>query len=1390
MCFRLGGAASSSWFLRGARLCSTGVMVSQVSSIVLSNRNFASILGLSLESGRPYALAFENCTFDDASVADLEMALMQYDIHELHMPSSQIPPDALDRFLELLCMSQLMQFDLSGITLSRAHVAILEQKLPFASPNRIHIKVESSCDVLPLENVCLRQGISLTVSREQGQVMAAVQQPLLSEVVDIGQIDLTLQGGFNKYTHVVTRVELIRVMALLTTGFHFTLIDGCDKSEVVNSIVCTVANGRGFILPWSRDLSDLSSTTARIAIKYLLESQEIKKSCSSFASASRKLKKYDITLGGVFFDLSLAIKELNPSTSLSQLRRMRRRFQNFDLYSKNSSVSTVPTVEEAELQFAIQVADVDYRIRLQLTRRLKWSGYYSHFINISMPLEKLLCSIEMRGTSVNQGIIEEQIACVSANVTRLQRHIDRASKRRASIFHKRSVSREARDTHLLIIEQKQQQTQLRMLREILQSTDPCLSRVHVRHSQFSSSSRIKTLPSTDLFFFDNNLHKVFLPESGKKLFYFDFTCLSLRVLAQLSQDPLLVSLCLKNKNFRDLTVAINRSLFKKKEFISKTILLARYMIAFMSRENFKAMLLEETEECLERYRRVFPRVSAFHKAVMRGDKKNASEFGLRSAESQRGNTLARLKLRVLGTARDYICLFSVKLQEELRRQDLKTIIHSIRESCVLINLEANEKPTIEAIAQKINSSIVKWVVPVPVLLNDVLDVQSQSEEPILSRDYLDATSMSVFFENMNPAAPPIQPMKNAYYLGHSGYIKNILKVIYKSALLVRSRALLLLNRGTRTLGLMSPAYNPLKSSSRLIPMHEYELAVEAVLQKNFNSLRLKELQKSVILHILRGEDTVAVLPTGYGKSVCFQIPALVLEGITVVVSPLIALIENQLVELAQKQIPAKWIKSADVDIDEKLMHLQQYKILYATPETITSPKVIQALHRNKVSLFAIDEAHCIHQWGKTFRASYREIGCIKTFFPKAAILALSATATPDVIKDIRDVLQIRSNKLVVGSFFKDNLSIHIKKRRNVGAQLSELIDRYRGEAGIVYCRTRSDVDRIYQFLISKGYIVSKYHAQMEQIDKTQVLSQFLSDECKLVVATMAFGLGINKSNVRFVCHVQMPDNIEKFYQEVGRAGRDGLPAESLLLFHENDFVQNRMLHEKIGELSNRSEMVFKTRQMYFFCNHIQCRQLSIARYFGDTVTAEPCHNCDVCLGSAESIDGTHIIQQIIRTIIGCNESRTMEYVVRVLCKIDPYSLFSGHNQLSTFGCLSEYASSSIKGLITYAVCCGYIAVRNCPTSLLQFLACNELSFEILEGKRRVYIQKPALHAAEDAAFPPLSPRDMIQQMNPEVAAASILKSKKRAVTAPSDRVIERKKEAGKRKKGAMSKSSF
>lgn len=499
-----------------------------------------------------------------------------------------------------------------------------------------------------------------------------------------------------------------------------------------------------------------------------------------------------------------------------------------------------------------------------------------------------------------------------------------------------------------------------------------------------------------------------------------------------------------------------------------------------------------------------------------------------------------------------------------------------------------------------------------------------------------------------------------------------------------------------------------------------------LLQKYWGFSAYRPLQEEAIDCVLGSRDSLVVLPTGGGKSLCFQAPALVLPGTAVVVSPLISLMKDQVDTLNGMGIDAAYLNSSLEKNEQRevLAGLRSGKIriLYVAPERLLAPSFLDLLSSLEVSFFAVDEAHCVSMWGHDFRPDYRGLAALKERFPGKAVHAYTATATEQVQEDICRELKLDSAQRLVGSFDRPNLVFRVQRRIGRLPQITPLLDRYKDESCIIYCIRRNDVDRLAAKLASEGYSALPYHAGLSDGERKQNQDAFLLDRAKIIVATVAFGMGIDKPNVRCVIHTGAPKSLEHYQQETGRAGRDGLEADCRLYFSGGDFaVWRRFIDEMDPE--PRAVALQKLYDMYDYCRGLACRHRSLSAHFGQELEQKNCEACDVCLGEIDVVDDALILgQKILSCVVRLQEGYGAHYTAAVLCgSKDQRILTQGHDGLSTYGLLSDLAQPQVRDWVEQLVDQEYL-VKMGDYHLLRL---TQRGARVLRGEETPPLLKPA-----------------------------------------------------------------
>ncbi|MFA6241492.1 MAG: RecQ family ATP-dependent DNA helicase [Candidatus Hydrogenedentales bacterium] len=458
--------------------------------------------------------------------------------------------------------------------------------------------------------------------------------------------------------------------------------------------------------------------------------------------------------------------------------------------------------------------------------------------------------------------------------------------------------------------------------------------------------------------------------------------------------------------------------------------------------------------------------------------------------------------------------------------------------------------------------------------------------------------------------------------------------------------------------------------------------------------RFLPLQPEAMSCVMEGRDSVVILPTGGGKSLCFQAPAMAMPGMAVVVSPLISLMKDQVDALRANGVNAECINSGMTlterrRVDERIRS-GVLKLLYVSPERIVMPHFLEYLRAASPTFFVVDEAHCISQWGHDFRPEYRALRCLRETFPDVAMHAYTATATEHVRADIASALGLRDARVLIGSFDRPNLVYSVQRRLDGLSQVREVIDRHRGDSGIVYCIRRAEVDAMHTKLCIMGYKALPYHAGMGDADRTRNQEAFIREEADIIVATVAFGMGIDKSNVRYVAHMGMPKSIEHYQQESGRAGRDGLESECCLFHSGSDFLVWKSFIDKMEDTDAAAIALAKLNAVQSFCTGIVCRHQALVSYFGEQYTRMSCEACDVCLGNLDIVpEAEPIMQAILRAVDESGDIAGPTYTTQVLAGSREERILSKrHHKLASFGALASHPPRLIRDWIEQLVAQG------------------------------------------------------------------------------------------------------
>jgi ATP-dependent DNA helicase RecQ len=502
---------------------------------------------------------------------------------------------------------------------------------------------------------------------------------------------------------------------------------------------------------------------------------------------------------------------------------------------------------------------------------------------------------------------------------------------------------------------------------------------------------------------------------------------------------------------------------------------------------------------------------------------------------------------------------------------------------------------------------------------------------------------------------------------------------------------------------------------------------EEILHKIYGHRAFRGSQAEIIRHVSAGGDALVLMPTGGGKSICYQIPAMLRDGVTIVVSPLIALMQDQVAALRQLGVPAAFLNSSLMPDEQREIEQQlrrgALKLLYIAPERLTTPRFLDLLGSLKPALFAIDEAHCVSQWGHDFRPEYIQLSILHERFPDVPRIALTATADHDTQREIVQRLKLEEAEIYRASFDRPNIRYTVTEKIDAKRQLLTLIQReHKDEPGIVYCQSRNKTEKVAAWLRTHGVTALPYHAGMTQEERRDNQHRFLTDDGIVVVATVAFGMGIDKPDVRFVAHLDLPSSIEAYYQETGRAGRDGAPADAWMTFGRGDIM---LLRQRIQNSNAPEARKFveqrKLDALLRFCETPECRRMALLGYFGED--SQPCGNCDLCLNPQATWDATVPAQKLLSAVLRTGQRFGITHLIDVLRgNVTEKVAHYGHDALPTFGVGKDLSLHDWRSLSSQMVSLGFLQVEGDGFNVLTM---SESARPILKGQQQLRVRKPA-----------------------------------------------------------------
>jgi ATP-dependent DNA helicase RecQ len=502
--------------------------------------------------------------------------------------------------------------------------------------------------------------------------------------------------------------------------------------------------------------------------------------------------------------------------------------------------------------------------------------------------------------------------------------------------------------------------------------------------------------------------------------------------------------------------------------------------------------------------------------------------------------------------------------------------------------------------------------------------------------------------------------------------------------------------------------------------------ITSSLQKYFGYSTFRPLQENIVKTIIDGLDAFVLMPTGGGKSLCYQLPSIVLPGTTVVISPLISLMKDQVDVMKKNGVEAEYLNSslspAEQDSVIEKLKSKKLSLIYVAPERLVKENFLSILKDIPISFFAIDEAHCISQWGHDFRPEYRRLNIIRQRFPDKALIALTATATPRVKEDIIEKLQLKQAQIFQASFNRPNLTYSVVNKQDPYDQLSEFINKHEGESGIIYCQSRQTVETVASYLQSMGKRALPYHAGLPDKNRADNQDSFIKDNTDIIVATIAFGMGIDKPDVRYVIHFNLPKSLEHYYQETGRAGRDGLASECVLLFNYADrFSHERFIREK-EDFDEQLVALQQLNRVIEFAQSTVCRRSQLLQYFAEESDKKDCASCDNCISPKETFDATEVAQKILSCIYHVRGKFGVAQIVSILSGSKSEKVLDhNHHKLSTYGIIKDFSRTDIKNFIFELIYQGYIVQSQDQYGIIGL---SLKSKDVLQGKEQVFMPKP------------------------------------------------------------------
>jgi ATP-dependent DNA helicase RecQ len=1221
------------------------------SSISVNKKSLTSPDDLKFQKSKFYTVALTCCEISKPVFEKLIRKIESGAVRELILARSTIPDRMLSPFIESCLLSELSVLNLTGIELSNQEIELLVDLLPQSQIRSIAISPLAD-QTKVIEKICADLGIQLTLIPLKKKDLIQVPQVPVSSTKNILFISSSLQsivqGGFDSYPLINTRSDFLKMIPLLQDGFLITQI--FSKNEVgfqIKGFVFTIAPGRGFICPFNQPFIDAPQINIYDELKKIFENGKIPKIFSFYRYDFSSLKEHQITPKGLLFDLQFAKKYLNNKKLFRVIKNIKKLYVPEELRSTKS----YDFASEKNVSKCIQTANLYYQVYLRISSELQKLGIFGMFTKILLPIEENLMLARRRGIPLDLEVANQLKADFQSQIEQTKQNFENLQQfsKKNDRFLDRGI-------------------------EILKNFLPKFWKEKIE-SEPEPGSIEKYIASNG-----NN------PDEQSILSHY----FRLKIKEQ-NIDAIL------EKSDGQTLKAIYRTpdLFRGIQLIPNPSTLPERVHPKLFRIGKEHLLL--SLEIDELFIRTLAQLSNDPTLIKVCNNKSPTELQNKINAKVFGSLDFLQKTISLN---QYACGL-------IKQEQLHKILHHPADE--LIEKYYQSFPLVRAFHEKMDHDSYKIYKKIRMHANTLFSmhyifISKKLEEAKISANILLAANGRAIYSLKKADLPEFkQLVSNVQTELSSGNVKTPIFIREINDPNDSPDRFEVLNQKTQ--GVISDIEDHVEPSLGNFvtpfeePSMEIKNQVEQMLASKFPSIQLKPLQKSVIYNILQKKSTIALLPTGYGKSLCFQLPAMINDGVTVVVCPLVSLIQNQLQDLKKKSIPALWVKTLN-DVDY-VKRRDTFKIIYVTPELLSKPMFIEKVKQLRISLCVIDEAHCVYEWGNTFRQSYRELGKIKEHFPDITILALSATMTKLSLDDFIQSVKIDNPTIVKGSLLRKNLKIQMLPAHAAEKQLLEYLQSRLHLSGIIYCQTRDQVDTVHQFLNQHKIANLTYHAGMSREEREGNLMKFINNQVLIMVATVAFGMGVDKPDIRYVYHMSMPGSLEQYFQEIGRAGRDGNSSECVMLYSDQDFIQSLVLKNMIENPEIQKKLILKSNQLLYVIQTNLCRQQQIARYFTGEISNEVCGSCDVCQNTCMTRDIREFALLALKAVLLTNGNQGIGYLSKLLCASEIHHFPHTEKNSSIFGSLKDYSPSEVRSLYRYLIQRGYIQTLPAKSDLIE-----------------------------------------------------------------------------------------